>query len=505
MEKWDAIVIGAGIGGVTAASLLAKEGKKTLLIEKDDRVGGRALSFNGKELSEKGPEWYKNLLAGQYCYLASSSPSLKLMAEKHTLDGYILDLGYHGVACAGEGYFKKLGDLIGGIDIKINPCMGGMYRKGEFYEEYPINKLRLDSKLYSEFKRIGRKYIEMFGDPSNFVAPDFSQYDSVSMHDKMVELGHDKSEVVYDFWRCYGTLVTTINDPHDISYGDFFRYVVQTIFPLLMESKDVYCGGFTEYGVSRWPEEVAAKFRSMGGEMWLNSKLKKVKIAGNSVTGAVVDHDGDVHEISAPIVVLNIPIQDIFKYADEAAFPAEFVKKAKSLYGYGSLAPYIALNKLPMPADQAARLIKTPCVLPKEEGFSWDVYMAWNVQSYLTPSVAPEGKYLLTAYLPVTEKECANKELILKLVKVVPDFFEKVYPGFKDAIDWELYPVCSKLEGVAKSVSQAGSLKPDVVAPLKGLYFAGDTVRGYGVAMDCACASGILCAQKITGADYGVK
>ena len=93
----------------------------------------------------------------------------------------------------------------------------------------------------------------------------------------------------------------------------------------------------------------------------------------------------------------------------------------------------------------------------------------------------------------------------MKVVRAVPDFLESVYPGFKDCIDWELYPVCVKLEGVAKSVSQAGSLKPDVKAPgVEGLYFAGDTVRGYGVAMDCACSSGILCASAITGEDYGV-
>jgi prolycopene isomerase len=59
---------------------------------------------------------------------------------------------------------------------------------------------------------------------------------------------------------------------------------------------------------------------------------------------------------------------------------------------------------------------------------------------------------------------------------------------------------------VAKSVTQAGSLKPEVKAPgVEGLYFAGDTARGYGVAMDCACASGIICASEITGIDCGIQ
>ncbi len=38
--KYDVIVIGAGMGGLTAATLLAKAGYKTLLLEKVDQVGG---------------------------------------------------------------------------------------------------------------------------------------------------------------------------------------------------------------------------------------------------------------------------------------------------------------------------------------------------------------------------------------------------------------------------------------------------------------------------------
>jgi prolycopene isomerase len=43
--KYDVIVIGAGMGGLTAATLLAKEGCKTLLLEKENQVGGYVVSF----------------------------------------------------------------------------------------------------------------------------------------------------------------------------------------------------------------------------------------------------------------------------------------------------------------------------------------------------------------------------------------------------------------------------------------------------------------------------
>ena len=45
VKNYDAIVIGAGNGGLVAAARLAKEGKKTLLIERHNLPGGFATSF----------------------------------------------------------------------------------------------------------------------------------------------------------------------------------------------------------------------------------------------------------------------------------------------------------------------------------------------------------------------------------------------------------------------------------------------------------------------------
>jgi phytoene desaturase len=43
-ERYDALVIGAGAGGLVAAALLSHRGYRTLLVESRDRVGGRASS-----------------------------------------------------------------------------------------------------------------------------------------------------------------------------------------------------------------------------------------------------------------------------------------------------------------------------------------------------------------------------------------------------------------------------------------------------------------------------
>ena len=41
-EGYDVIVIGGGLGGLTAAGLVAQAGRKTLLIERNHDVGGAA-------------------------------------------------------------------------------------------------------------------------------------------------------------------------------------------------------------------------------------------------------------------------------------------------------------------------------------------------------------------------------------------------------------------------------------------------------------------------------
>ena len=44
-EKWDAIIIGSGIGGLTSARLLADAGKKVLVLEKHFKFGGYTHTF----------------------------------------------------------------------------------------------------------------------------------------------------------------------------------------------------------------------------------------------------------------------------------------------------------------------------------------------------------------------------------------------------------------------------------------------------------------------------
>ncbi len=49
-DQYDVIVIGAGLGGLTAAALIARSGRKTLLVERNESVGGAASTYRFGDL-----------------------------------------------------------------------------------------------------------------------------------------------------------------------------------------------------------------------------------------------------------------------------------------------------------------------------------------------------------------------------------------------------------------------------------------------------------------------
>lgn len=54
MERYDVVVIGAGLGGLTAGAILARAGRKVLVIERSNSVGGAASSYKAGDLFVEG-------------------------------------------------------------------------------------------------------------------------------------------------------------------------------------------------------------------------------------------------------------------------------------------------------------------------------------------------------------------------------------------------------------------------------------------------------------------
>src|SRR4051812_412953 len=54
MARYDVVVIGAGLGGLTAGAILARAGRKILVIERSNSVGGAASSYKSGDLFIEG-------------------------------------------------------------------------------------------------------------------------------------------------------------------------------------------------------------------------------------------------------------------------------------------------------------------------------------------------------------------------------------------------------------------------------------------------------------------
>ncbi|MGG3308879.1 FAD-dependent oxidoreductase [Paenibacillus lautus] len=48
MLKYDVAIVGGGVAGLTAAIYAARAGKQTILVEKQERLGGRAMTHKKK-------------------------------------------------------------------------------------------------------------------------------------------------------------------------------------------------------------------------------------------------------------------------------------------------------------------------------------------------------------------------------------------------------------------------------------------------------------------------
>jgi len=120
LQKFDTIVIGAGVAGLAAAALLAKDhGKRVLVLERAPFIGGRTLSYvgKGKVVVADGVEMdaraFRKSLAYAHCYLGKTTPSIEEIFEQGLLDGRTFEAGGHGLFWGNKGRVGFLMEHLG--------------------------------------------------------------------------------------------------------------------------------------------------------------------------------------------------------------------------------------------------------------------------------------------------------------------------------------------------------------------------------------------------------
>ncbi len=492
-EKFDIIVIGAGVGGPTAGAILArKEGMKVLVLEKASRVGGRDISFAFKD---EGEGSYKKLISdAASTWYVKSEPDLPELFEGGYLDGYTFEAGIHTLQITEKGRTNTCLEYLG-KSMKLYPAVSaGWWNRGNLYRfengsEKGGNFPWMSDDDRVETGKINRLMVKMSPEEAHAV-------DHVSLKEWVQS--YTDNENTQEFHFVNGTMNCTINDPANISAGDCIlmnRGVARA-------GKRFSYGGCSTPGVPGFvqiPGKLCEVIEENGGKVVTGARVREVLIENGKVQGVLAEINGAEEKIACPIVINSGMVNEMFRYIPERHFPYTFVNQVKGFWRAGIGAVYFALNEKVV----GEHLTFVPKVAGREDGFDSDVRMGFWDSSGMDPDRAPAGKQLLDAYVSLTDRQAHDRRLALLAYDRMKQYMEDHYPGFKDALAWTLYTVSDSLVPVAQAPYQVGTARPRAKSPfVEGLYLASDSSECSMAANDAAIHAGIIAASRVSGKDY---
>jgi protoporphyrinogen oxidase len=455
--KKKVCIIGAGIGGLTAGALLLKKGYSVDIFEKEQTVGGRAMSL---EMSSQTLESYKQTLAKFNTAIVFSEPPLEEIFKNKMFEGYTLDLGFHMI---GSGIVVKLRDIL-----------------KEYFENITMYKSRLYEQKNNHFGYFATTADKIAMLP-NIARLLFSgektmkDLDTVSMTKTIKKYGKGKMKIVLEV---NSRLISTINNLDLISTGEVFR-----------TQKDMRLGGvnYPQHGLLKISQTIADYIEKNGGKIHLNSPVSKIIINNKKAEGVVADK-----EYMFDIVLSNILVQNLFTIADEHQFPKEYVTTLKDLEGTGSLCAYYSLKQID------PRLVgKSFIFIERDIGVDGNdaVGMIDFISAKQETGLSPPSHYLVQSYIICTPKEARDKKNLNKLKEALDKNLERIIPQYHSQLCWAIYPTVWHLDGVAKTLVNT---KPNIQTPVENLYIIGDCVKAPGIGINCAINSARIIQEMLS-------
>jgi phytoene dehydrogenase-like protein len=271
VAKFDAVVIGAGAGGCCAAARLAHAGFHTLLVEAQDRVGGRA--------------------------------------STEEIDGFKVNVG--AIALELGGVFEETFDLVGApLNIR-EPAPATV-----FYLNHKVVDVSRGgwSMLLEQISKQAAKVLGAFADARAGSLPD----GRLSTQEWLA--GYTSNETVHASFRNLCAAIFACN-ADELPAKAFLTYFTAK-------------GAFKRFGfcpdgtIGVWQALATAVARN--GEVWLEAPANRIEIDNGAVTGVTVRKDGDDVRIDADIVISNIGPKHTVGLAGAAALPPDYVEKVAS-------------------------------------------------------------------------------------------------------------------------------------------------------------------------------
>lgn len=443
-KKYDVIVIGSGLGGISAAALLAHAGYKTLVVEKFERLGGRFSTIEYK--------------------------------------GFKLPTGAIGIEMGGtvEQVFKEVG-----VPFEVTPVPQLFYWiEGKVYEMPGRGGVRalLDILSKTEGQRakiVGRIAKEVAGEKIMSVfKKGFSEETelggSISFREWLMQYTDD--EKVLDVFRCVIFAMFCVSDS-EMPAKEFFHFV----------SKGVG-GGYRIYGHAKggnlsMVEALAQAIRAKGGEVWTGAEAKQIVIKDGVAKGVVVHSNHSDLEIEGQAVISDAGPKKTVELAGKNHFDSAYIKDVEGLRS----CPIVTFA-----AGADRPFIDVPGMVNVVGGRS--LYQFAPVTN-VCPDLAPPGKHMLITFggppsslNPMNARMEVEKHL-LDLNEVLPGFdsYAEILRSDSRNIDdeWPAY-----LSWPGRDLAQK--------TPIRNLYHVGDATKPSGKAGLPACAeTGIRAAHEV--------
>ena len=453
-KDFDVIIVGGGPGGLAVGAMLAKEGVRTAIIEKDPVVGGRyrSIDFHGCRVD----------CAVHFLVTLFGSPKKSYTYKLFAHLGLPLEykLVQWPIALVSKETPGQLSTFA--MDLKLGV--------DNFYEFFAFaTGMQMDDSVKKELMKLATITSDMSEDECRQVTNVcFADWIEKNIEDPMAKA------VLYGMEPVVGAPIK------DMSFG--FIANAWSAFPRV--------GGVVTYYPRRGTLEDAiiaplAKYiTNHGGKIITHTTARSIVVEDGKVKGVAV-HDEHkrfmLEEYSAPVVVCAMPI---FQAVEQHILGSELLTDdwIEAIRLIGSRAVH----------DLSGFYLLRKDVLPRK-GFGWihvfDVdyglptYVGdWALGSF-TNATEPPGKQLVCSYISGSSELThfgltAPMEKVRQANKMFKDAMEKAFPGFNKAIEHE---------GLNVQLSHGRyaygpvPVEVNIQSPnIQGLYFAGDSIWNVG-------------------------
>ncbi len=476
-DEFDIIVAGSGIGGLTAASLLAKSGFKVLVLERHYKVGGYCSSFGRKGfIYNTGVEDVSGLWEGgpvnfllkelnlDKDYLFVKNKTLYILngekIEQKDLDSFIKLLS--------QKFPHEKESIIKFFEDAKNAYI-------ECYKEAKFFGTPLPGELI--LKVLGARYLVNY--PKEH--PHFYDWMNKTFEDKLNEYFLD-----FNLKKLITSLIGYIgNSPNKVYASSALTNCV---------SYFLFGGYFPKGGAQNFSNSLKSKIEEFGGKVLTNHEIQKIVVQNGFVKGVITN--GKLFK--SDVVVSNINGKITFlKLIDQNQIDRDYLEYIKGL----KMSPSCFMTFLGVETD-----LKGYPNLIKDLDQEIDIVINSNADS----SYALQNKSSITIisganyyHFPIRESEEYKKlkenyinESIEKLEKTIPEIRGKIL--VKEGATpktFERYTLMP--EGALYSFEQSIDTKrPFFKTPIRGLYLASaSTFPGGGI--EGVVISGIIAANDI--------